>query len=170
MHVHEIETLLRVTLGDACITQAEHTTLQPFLVIPTDHLARVCVFLHQDERLYFDYLENLTGVDYPDNNQVGVVYHIQSIVHAHRLVLKTVAARLPKDADTPAYIPIIPSVMHIWRAAEWHEREAYDLLGICFEGHTDLRRILLPEDWEGHPLRKDYTQQEYYHGIKVDYY
>ena len=72
-----------------------------------------------------------------------------------------------------AYVPIddprIASVSRVWRTADWHEREGYDMFGIVFEGHADLRRILLPDDWEGHPLRKDYTVPEYYNGMKVPY-
>ena len=70
-----------------------------------------------------------------------------------------------RDADN---LPVFPSVASVWRTAEWHEREAYDLVGVYFEGNEDLRRILLPDDWEGHPLRKDYKNPEYYKGIKVD--
>jgi NADH-quinone oxidoreductase subunit C len=66
-------------------------------------------------------------------------------------------------------LPQVPSISHIFRTADWHEREAYDLMGIYFTGHPDLRRILLTADWEGHPLRKDYQLQETYHGIKVAY-
>jgi len=80
--------------------------------------------------------------------------------HNHKLTLKVL---LPRDN------PVVPSVERVWRAADWHEREAYDLFGIIFEGHHNLKRILLPEDWEGHPLRKDYKVQEYYQGMKVPY-
>ena len=66
-------------------------------------------------------------------------------------------------------LPQVPSLVKIWKTADWHEREVYDLVGVNFKGHPDLRRILLPEDWEGHPLRKDYQEQEKYNGIKVKY-
>ena len=80
-------------------------------------------------------------------------------------MLKVVFDRaLPNEAA-----PQVPTVSHIWKTADWHEREAFDLMGIQFSNHPDLRRILLPEDWEGHPLRQDYQAQEYYHGIQVKY-
>jgi len=71
--------------------------------------------------------------------------------------------RVPKDN------PHVPSVESVWKTANWHEREAYDLIGVVFDGHPDLRRILLPDDWEGHPLRKDYKVPEFYNGMKVPY-
>jgi NADH-quinone oxidoreductase subunit C len=97
-------------------------------------------------------------MDLGDN--LGVVYHLYSMKLKHKLVLKIVA---PK-AD-----PKVPSVEKIWRSADWHEREAYDLIGIVFEGHHNLIRILCPYDWEGHSLRKDYIAPETYHGMKVSY-
>jgi NADH-quinone oxidoreductase subunit C len=75
---------------------------------------------------------------------------------------------VPRNIEGQA-IPQIPTVSSIWKTADWHEREAFDLMGIEFVGHPDLRRILLPEDWVGHPLRKDYQVQDYYHGIQVKY-
>ena len=91
---------------------------------------------------------------------VGVVYHLYSMKHKHKLVLKVVA---------PKTDPKVPSVEKIWRSADWHEREAYDLIGIQFVGHHNLIRILCPYDWEGHSLRKDYVAPENYHGMKVSY-
>jgi NADH-quinone oxidoreductase subunit C len=85
-----------------------------------------------------------------------VVYHVYSYEKKHRIVLKCFLDR----AD-----PVLPTVQEVWRAANWQERECFDLLGVLFDGHPDLRRLLLPDDWEGHPLRKDYTEPDHYHGI-----
>jgi NADH-quinone oxidoreductase subunit C len=89
-----------------------------------------------------------------------VIYTLYSIPNHFTLHLRVVLDRT---------LPSVSSVSSIWRTADWHEREAFDLLGIQFSGHSDLRRILLPEDWEGHPLRKDYVEQSKYHGIQVKY-
>jgi NADH-quinone oxidoreductase subunit C len=86
------------------------------------------------------------------------------MTHKHSLVLKV---KLPRwKNDVPGELPEVPSVAHIWATADWHEREVYDLSGIHFSGHSNLRRILCPEDWEGHPLRKDYAMPLEYHGIR----
>ena len=96
----------------------------------------------------------------PEAGTLEVIYNLYSLPLNHSLMLQV---KLPREQ------PIIPSVTEIWKGANWHEREAFDLFGITFEGHPDLRRILLPDDWEGHPLLKDYQQQEYYRGMKVKY-
>ena len=114
------------------------------------------------------------GVDYfePDAKKaaavdwqphVEVVYHLSSLVHRHRLVLKVMLPRWQDDVE--GRLPEVPSVSDVWRTADWHEREVFDLSGVAFVGHPDLRRILLPEDWVGHPLRKDYQLPAEYHGI-----
>lgn len=159
-----IESLLRAHCGEAAVLEGAHTLLQPALTLAPAALARACAFLRNDPRLYFDYLSCLSGLDLgPQDGRMGVVYHLMSIPHGHRIVLKTFVPRDLTAAEA------IPSVSGIWRSAEWHEREAYDLFGIRFEGHPDMRRILMPEDWEGHPLRKDYVDPERYHGIKTKY-
>ncbi|TAE59749.1 MAG: NADH-quinone oxidoreductase subunit C [Bacteroidetes bacterium] len=160
MSAEEIVLFLRSELGAECVEEADLNARQPWLLIPAPQLPAVCEKLQRDERLYFDYLSCLTGVDQgPGKAFLEVVYHLYSLIHEHAIVLKV---RTLRDSPTP-----IPSVSAFWRAAEWHEREAWDLLGIPFGGHPDLRRILLPEDWQGHPLRKDYEVQEEYHGIQV---
>jgi len=117
------------------------------LEIARDKIANVCGFLKYDAG--FVRLSTVTGVDrYPEEPRFEVVYHLHSIEKNERLRLK---CRLPGvDAE-------IDSVTEVWRAANWFERETFDLFGIRFRNHPDLRRIMLPDDWEGHPLRKDYS-------------
>jgi NADH-quinone oxidoreductase subunit C len=112
-------------------------------------IVEICRYLHDDPDLLFDYLVDLCGADYLGKkaNRFEVVYHLYSIKHRHALRLK---------AEVPENDTRIDSVMPVWVGVNWHERECYDMFGIFFAGHPDLRRILLPEDWEGYPLRKDY--------------
>jgi len=122
------------------------------VLLDKDSLLPVCRFLKDDTTMGLDYLSNLCGVDYPDREKrFEVVYHLFSISHGHRINLKIRVA----DQE-PA-----PSVCSVWRTANWHEREAFDLFGIPFEGHPDLRRILLTDEWQGHPLRKEYPTRGY---------
>ena len=124
--------------------QAERGELT--LEIVAAKIASVCGFLKYDQR--FVRLSTVTAVDrYPAEPRFEVVYHLHSLERNSRLRLK---CRLPGDA------PAIDSVTGVWRSANWYEREAFDLFGIEFRNHPDLRRIMLPEDWVGHPLRKDY--------------
>ncbi len=125
-----------------------------------DHWRGIAEFLRADPRLHFDWLRCLTAVDYVADDQLAAVYDLYSSDHEHAFCVKVYVGRAK---------PQIPSVMDLWPAADWHEREAYDLMGIVFTGHADLRRILLPEDWEGHPLRKDYVFPRQYHGIPGTY-
>ena len=101
--------------------------------------------LKGQEDLHFDFLFCVTGVDW--KTHFTVVYHLTSTVHRHTMVVK-----VKTDREDPA----IPTVSHIWRTAEFHEREVYDLLGIRFVGHPDLRRLFMTDEWKGWPLRKDY--------------
>lgn len=146
----------------AAILEQEMEVKQPFLVLEAEHLPGVCEFCLKDEALYFDFLHCISGVDLGEaKGQLEVVYHLSSLIHEHQLVLKV---RTDRNEPSP-----IPSVSAVWKAADWHEREAFDLLGIPFSDHPDLRRILLPDDWEGNPLRKDYVEAEKYRDIKIKY-
>jgi NADH-quinone oxidoreductase subunit C len=140
---------LREQFGDALreVKVWRHETT--VLLLPED-LVRVCRYLRDHPDLAFDFLSSVTGVDrlkLPEASpRFEVVYHVYSIQHKRRLRLKV------RADDGVA----IPSVTGIWESADWHEREVFDLFGVPFEGHPDLRRLLMPDDWEGHPLRKDY--------------
>jgi NADH-quinone oxidoreductase subunit C len=165
MNFETITRRLTETFGENII-RVETGVLQPGLLVQTGKIAEVCQWLHRDEILFFDCLSCLTALDNgAESGTMEVIYHLYSIPNHLSLVLKVKVLRnLPGEP-----LPQVPTVSHIWKTADWHEREAFDLLGIDFTGHPDLRRILLPTDWEGHPLRKDYQTQKRYHGIKVDY-
>ena len=118
------------------------------LVVPREHIRRVCEFLRSDPELQFTFLSDLSGVDrFPVEPRFEVNYHLVSLERRERVRLKV---RVGGDD------PRVETVTSVWPTAGWHERETFDLFGVRFEGHSDLRRILLPENWEGHPLRKDY--------------
>jgi NADH-quinone oxidoreductase subunit C len=128
----------------------------PFVVVQGEKLVEVSRFLRDDPELAFDYLIDAAGVDYPKENLIRVVYHLQSLSLKHTFKLKV-------ECDRAS--PKVPTLDGVWHAANWLEREVYDLFGVEFEGHPDLRRILLPDDWQGHPLRKDWKEFGGYHGI-----
>lgn len=115
------------------------------ITVATDKWHNLAQQLKENKELAFDYLFNLTGVDYGDT--LGVVYHLESTTFHHVVVVKV---------STDRQNPQIPTICDIWRTAEFHEREAFDFLGIQFTNHPDLRRIFLDEEWKGYPLRKDY--------------
>ena len=119
------------------------------ITVKPDRIVDICRTLRDTPQTYFRYLSMIAGMDYlPQSPRFGVVYNLYSHRNHNRVTLK---ALLPNDAN-----PVIDSVVPVWSTANWHEREAYDLVGIRFRGHPDLRRILMPGDWVGHPLRKDY--------------
>jgi len=150
---------LTVQFGSAITEVKIEGVLQPFVKTRVDSIREVCLYLRDNADLGFDYLMCLSGVDY-GKGIIGAVYHLSSTVKKHAITLKV---------EVPADRPEVPSVADIWESANWHEREAYDLMGLRFIGHPDLRRILLPEDWPGHPLRKDFKVPEFYRGMKVPY-
>lgn len=162
----EIKAQIIEQFGVEIILKTDETALQHSLTVAPERIVSLCQFLHETPHLYFDMLSCLTALDNgPVVGTMEIAYNLYSIPYEHSLMLKIEFPR--NDAGEP--LPQIPTVSHIWRTADWHEREAFDLMGIEFKNHPDLRRILLPEDWKGHPLRKDYQEQEIYHGIQVKY-
>jgi len=147
---------LKGKFGDSVVELQSEGFTPAFVVVAPAAVREVARFLKEDPALSFDSLMSLSGVDYKD--KFAVAYHLYSMGHRHTIGMKVF---LPREN------PSLSTVDDVWPAANFHEREAYDLFGIVFEGSKDLRRILLPEDWEGHPLRKDYKYPESYHGVKV---
>ena len=152
---HEIHALLVDRFGDAVGALSE-PKIDPFCVVKRERIVEVCRFLETEPGLELDFLEDLTAIDWPKRNVIEVVYHLLSYTHRHSIVLKVEADRAN---------PVVPTVEGVWKTANWFEREVYDLFGVTFEGHPDLRRIMLPDDWIGHPLRKDYQEAGGYHGL-----
>ena len=158
MTAQEIFEKLKEEFGDAIIDLVAEEPSDPFINVNPEKIVDICLELRDNEEMLFDYMTNLSGMDYGD--KLGVVYHLYSVKHKHSIVLK-----VELDREDPH----IETVENVWRTADWHEREAWDMFGIKFDGHHNLIRILTCYDWEGHPLRKDYKVQEEYHGIKVPY-
>lgn len=158
MDHNEIYDLLKTTFGperilENCKTGDEKKGYRDsFILIAKDALPEVCQFLRNDERLRFNLLHCISGVEWPEYFES--VYHLFSLPCKHRVTLKV---RVEKAE------PRVPSVTGLWPAANWLERETYDMVGIVYDGHPSLTRILLPEEWEGHPLRKEYEMPDHEH-------
>jgi NADH-quinone oxidoreductase subunit C len=155
MSPREIVQLLQEKFGDRILAAFPEDKHPRVHVDAADWLA-VAQFLRTDPRLQLDWLQCHSGVDYVADGKMCVVHDLWSYDLRHGLAVKVYCPR----AD-----PHVPSVVRFWPAADWHEREAYDMFGIVFDGHPDLRRILCADDWEGFPLRKDYVFPREYHGI-----
>ena len=156
MDAAAIHQQLAARFGDAIAPLEEG--IDPAIRVRPSAIIDVCAHLKTDPALAFDCLSNQSGVDYPKRNEIEVVYHLFSYAKRHACVLKV---GVPRDN------PSMPTVCRVWQTAIWQEREVFDLLGVVFESHPDLRRILLPEDWVGHPLRKDFVEPTEYHGIST---
>lgn len=128
----------------------------PRVHIGVEHWKTLATFLRHHSELSFDWLANLSALDYVADDLACIVYDLWSFDRRHSFAVKVFA---PRNA------PHFPTVVDLWPAANWHEREAFDLMGFNFTGHPDLRRILMADDWEGHPLRKDYIFPREYQGI-----
>jgi len=155
----ELLSLIRQVTSEEVIEIPNST---PFgVVVKQEALLSLCDQLHKNPASYFDMLSCITGVDNgPESGTMEVIYHVYSIPFNYSLALKVL---LPREN------PEVESVVSIWKSANWLEREVYDMFGIGFKNHPDLRRILMPADWKGYPLRKDYKHEDYYRGVKIEY-
>jgi NADH-quinone oxidoreductase subunit C len=127
------------------------------IIVPSASLLAVADKFKNDVSLNFDFLMCITALDNGDSKNFTIAYNFHSNKYNHSVEIRV----LVTDEEE------VPSLANIWKTADWHEREAYDMMGIKFYGHPDLKRILLPEDWEGFPLRKDYKVADYYHGVPI---
>jgi NADH-quinone oxidoreductase subunit C len=171
----EIIALLEKQFG-AAITAKNAEALDPFVVVDPAKLVEVATFLRDDPRLKFEILNDISGVDYLETDakkaakagfdpHIEVVYHLSSFSFPGRRF--TVKLVLPRWKDgAVGQLPEVPTLCNVWQTADWQEREVFDLIGVKFLGHPDLTRILLNDDWVGHPLRKDYEFPLEYHGIR----
>ena len=142
MKAVELAERIKDHFSDVWIARDEVT-----VVVGREELVDALLRLRDQPDLSFGFLSSVTATDHPAKEpRSWIVYELRSVGHAHRLRLKV---------GLPADDPHVPSVTPLFPTADWHERETWDLFGIVFDGHPDLDRILLPDDWEGHPLRKD---------------
>ncbi|MCF6150350.1 MAG: NADH-quinone oxidoreductase subunit C [Candidatus Kuenenia sp.] len=147
MNIDSVVALVKSNFPEAVINYYDFRGELTF-VIEKEQITTVAAFFKKNQELDCNYLSDLCGVDKIKTDGIfEVVYHLYSIQKKHRVRLK-----VPLPSDNPT----ISTVTTIWNTANWHERETYDMFGIQFQGHPDLRKILMPEDFEGHPLRKDY--------------
>ncbi len=171
----EIYNILKDKFADAIVEFKTDLPFEQLIIVDPKQINKVSAFLKDEEGLEFTSLMNLSGVDEANGEKIqeadgtttikggnlSVYYHLHSMKHDHKVTLKVLT-----DRENPE----IETVSFVWRTADWHEREAYDMFGIKFLNHPDLRRILMPYDWEaGYPLRKDYKNPEFYNGMKVPY-
>lgn len=133
---------------DRAVAEASQFRGELTIVLPREQLQRAAEYLRAEAGLHFDLLSDISAVDrFPIEPRFELNYHLVSIS-----LRQTVRLRVWISGQDP----VLPTVIPVWPTANWHEREIYDLFGIRFEGHPDLHRILMPDDWEGYPLRKDY--------------
>ncbi len=147
----QIAAKVKGEFGDA-VVEANAGNKVPFVRLDAAALADVARFLRDDDALAFDFLMYITAVDYPEEEKITLVYHYFSYRYEHELMVK---------ADVPRREGHVPSVTAIYAAANWLEREVFDLFGVTFDGHPQLTRILTPEGFEGHPLLKDFVNKDY---------
>jgi len=159
MTEQEIYADLSAKFSDKIVELIEAETFNPTVVVAPAAITEVCHYLKDTETLNFNSLMNLAGHDTDGESDLSVIYHLHSTELDHYITLKAFTNRENSE---------VSSVANIYGTADWHEREAWDLYGIKFTGHPDLKRILLEEDWEGHPLKKDYVAAEFYRGMRIE--
>lgn len=164
-----------MTKFSARVTAQHLDALNPTIEVAESSLHEIALYCRDAPELAFDYLKDVEAVDWLITDEkkakklavephLELLYQLFSFKHKHDITLKT---RLPRwKGGQPGELPEVDSVSDVWEAANWHEREIYDLMGIRFRHHPNLRRILCPEDWHGHALRKDYEFPLEYHGIR----
>ena len=163
MQDKEISLKITQAFGETGFRWADDHSGDPYLVIPAEQLRQVARFLKEEPDLGFDSLISISGVHQTEEiEKIEVVYHLYSYRHWHRLVFKV---QLERPIILFHYYLRLDTVSDIWPAASWLEREVYDMLGVHFKGHRDFRRLLLPSDWQGYPLLKDYQESSIYGDI-----
>ena len=159
MELEQFTHLVINEFGPSVLEGTDEAATPKALIIDRNLISETCLLLRDHQETFFDMLSCLTGLDNgPEQNTMEVIYNLYSIPFEHSLMLKVI---LPREK------PEIETVSPIWKTANWHEREAFDLFGIQFKNHPDLRRILMPADWKGFPMRKDYTEPETYRGMQT---
>ena len=154
MTAEQIHERLAKKLGEAVLPYQAPAAGDPFIIVKAEALPQAARVLRDDAELAFDLLRLVSGVDWKD--RISAVYHLYSTRRNHEVTIRV---------DLNRENPRVESVTDVWPAADWLERETFDLMGIVFEGHPNPTRILLPDDWPGHPLRKDYVAPTEDHGI-----
>ena len=159
-----LEKIKRI-IGEADLQWVDDQPGDSYLIVSKEKLLRLAIYLKGDPYLAFDTLACLSGVHHMgEQDEMEVVYHLYSLRYRHRLIVKV---KLDRPQFFPHFYLRVDSVSGIWPAAGWMERETYDMFGIHFVGNKDFRRLLLPHDWEGHPLQKDYQEAAAYRDIST---
>jgi NADH-quinone oxidoreductase subunit C len=165
-----------MTAADIAAPAKSADALDPFVTVEPSRLVEVATVLRDDPRLKFEILNDVSGVDYLETDpkkvakagfdpHLEVVYHLSSFsAPGRRFTVKVVLPRWKEGVA--GQLPEVPTLSGVWGTADWQEREVYDLIGVRFLGHPDLTRILMNDDWVGHPLRKDYEFPLEYNGIR----